>query len=230
MKIALIGYGKMGRMVETVALQRHHTISSRIGYDICIDADDTDIFIDFTHPDCAVDNISACASLGKSLVVGTTGWYERLPEVKKMVEQSNIGLLYAPNFAIGVHLFLRLAANAAKLFAEYDIAISEEHHNQKADRPSGTALALADVVNKATDRLPEISSLRCGSIPGTHTLFLDSAVDTITLTHTARSRLGMAEGAVKAAEWLQNRKGLFTLDDMLYENFPRTLYGSHHPF
>lgn len=229
MKLALIGYGKMGRMIETVAHERGHSIVAIVDpkgphKQISQDAVGVaDLCIDFTTPEAAVANIRACASLGKSLVVGTTGWHERLAIVKEIVDKAGIGLLFSPNFSIGIHLFMRLTALAGQLFDrfhEYDLAISEEHHNQKRDRPSGTAHALADLLKAEMGRYekggaPEISSLRCGSIPGSHKLTFDSPVDTITLTHTARSRHGLAEGAVAAAEWLQNKKGFFTLDDML---------------
>lgn len=214
----------MGRMVEAAAASRGHTISSIIDpkgshKQITKDSvDSTDVCIEFTNPHSAVDNIRACAALKKSLVVGTTGWYEQLPQVKELVEKSNIGLLYAPNFSTGIYLFTRLVKEAAKLldpFPQYDVALLEEHSSKKRDRPSGTALQLADVLKQEIKKKPEICSLRCGSIPGTHTIYFDSPVDTITLTHTARSRQGFAEGAVAAAEWLKDKKGLFTLDDFL---------------
>lgn len=224
MKIALIGYGKMGRLVEAAAHSRGHIISSIIdpkevhSQITSNSVDGADLCIEFTTPQSALDNIRACASLGKSLIVGTTGWYEQLPQVKTLVEKAGIGLLYAPNFSTGVHLFMRLVKEAAAIinqFPQYDAALLEEHSSKKLDRPSGTALKLADILKQEIKRNPEICSLRCGSIPGTHTVYFDSPVDTITLAHTARSRQGFAEGAVAAAEWLKNKKGLFTLDDFL---------------
>lgn len=224
MKLTLIGYGKMGRMVEAAASSRGHTISSIIDpkgpyRKISKESIDcADVCIEFTNPHNAVDNIRSCALLGKSLVVGTTGWYDQLAEVQEMVEKMGIGLLYAPNFSTGVHLFMRLVRAAARLiepFSEYDVALWEEHSKNKRDKPSGTALKLADILMQEIKRRPEICSLRCGSIPGTHSIQFDSPVDTITLRHTARSREGFAAGAVAAAEWLKDKKGLFTLDDLM---------------
>jgi 4-hydroxy-tetrahydrodipicolinate reductase len=221
MKIALIGYGKMGRMIETVAQERGHTIVAIVGSDKKIEADtlgSCDVCIDFTTPSSVVDNIQAYVALKKQCVVGTTGWHEKLPEIKQVVESAGIGLLFSPNFSLGVLLFMRLVALAGQLlerFPQYDVAIHEEHHNQKIDRPSGTARALAALLKAELNREPDISSLRCGSIPGVHTVTFDSPLDTLTLTHTARSRRGAAEGAVTAAEWIQTRKGFFTFEDML---------------
>jgi len=224
LKIALIGYGKMGKMVEKIALERGHTLVSMDAADICID---------FTHPDQVVENIRKVASLKKPLVVGTTGWYERLPEVQKLVEQQGIGFLYSPNFAVGVSLFLKMVAEAARLmdpFDEFDVAVNEIHHNEKVDSPSGTAKDIGRAVlahmqrkKKLTSELDgrlkadevHISSMRCGYVPGTHSLIFDSPKESITLTHTARGREGFASGAVAAAEWLHGKTGFFTLQDML---------------
>ena len=232
MKLALIGYGKMGRMVEALARERGHAIVAIVdpqeGTHRKIDSHsirEADLCLEFTHPEAAVGNIRACMDLKKKMVVGTTGWFEHLPKVKSMVQEAKTGLLYAPNFAIGIFLFMRLATVAAKLldrFSHYDVAIVEEHHNQKADRPSGTAYALTKVLQAEMERFkegqtPEVCSLRCGSIPGTHKLIFDSPADTLMLTHTARSRRGMAEGALLAAEWLHDKNGFYTLEDMLAE-------------
>lgn len=219
----------MGRMLEAIAHQRGHTIISIIdpkeGSHRTIDEhsmQDVDVCLEFTHPHSTVDNIYACTALKKKVVVGTTGWFEKIPTVKSHVENTNNALLYAPNFAIGFLLYKHIAAVAAKLmnhFSQYDVAIVEEHHNQKADRPSGTAQSLAKLLQAEMERFrsktPEIVSIRCGSIPGTHELIFDSPNDTLRLSHTARSRDGMAEGALIAAEWLHDKTGFFTLEDML---------------
>jgi 4-hydroxy-tetrahydrodipicolinate reductase len=225
-KIALIGYGKMGRMVEDVAIQKGHTIFSK--QDIHL----ADVCIDFSHPSVVLENIQMVAKAGKNLVVGTTGWYDHINQVQTLVEKTKIGFLYAPNFSIGVHLFLKMVSYAASLinqFDEYDVGVIESHHNKKADSPSGTANAICNVLLQNIDRKKtivsdgeqispstlQVSSLRCGSIPGTHSVLFDSQADTITLTHQARNREGFARGAVSAAEWLQGKKGFFTLEEMI---------------
>lgn len=233
MKIALIGYGKMGRLIDKIAQQKAHTIVSRMSRKVDHQAlQDADICIDFSHPEAVLDNILHAATRGKNIVVGTTGWYDQLDTARKIVEKYGIGLFYAPNFSIGIHLFLKIVADAARLLdaTEYDVGIVEEHHNKKADSPSGTGLALAQTLMNHMKRKTEvvkeidgpiashqlqISSLRCGSIPGTHHVHFDSPCDTITLTHQARSREGFASGAVTAAEWLIGKKGFYTIEDML---------------
>lgn len=213
LKIGLIGCGKMGALIEKLALEKGHLICAKIHS--CQDFKDlsqADICIDFSHPKAAVENIKKAAELKKNLVMGTTGWYEHLPEAATIVKKSGIGFLYAPNFSIGVHKFLKIVTEASSLLGQdYDRAILEEHHKHKQDSPSGTALA----IEKASGSKIPISSLRCGSIPGTHTLMFDSPIDAITLTHTAKSREGFAKGAIAAAEWLQGKTGFYTLEDML---------------
>lgn len=191
MKLALIGYGKMGRAIEKAALARGHSISAIISpssqWNKISDKSlaEADLCIDFSHPDCILDNIQQTALLGKNLIVGTTGWYSELDQVKQIVDKQEIGLLYAPNFSIGVQLFLKIVSAAASMLnrlegsgsEQYDIAITEAHHNQKVDSPSGTAKALANLIAEEMHRdaqgLP-ISSIRCGAIPGTHTVLIDS--------------------------------------------------------
>ncbi len=224
LKIALIGYGKMGRMVEKSAKKAGHTISSIIdpthfGNRIeALSVADADVCIDFTHPSTVMDNIRATTALGKNMVVGTTGWGEHLPEVKRLIEKSGTAFFYAANFSVGVHLFMKIVAHAASLIREtdqYEIAGYEAHHSQKADAPSGTARALAKIIAEQSGAEVPFTSLRCGSIPGTHTVLFDSPEDTITLTHQARNRVGWAKGAIDAAEWLSGRKGVFTMDDLI---------------
>lgn len=222
MKIALIGYGKMGRLVEEIAQQRGHTICATIRSTNSIDSKsllDAEACIDFSHPDCVMEHIRQVTSLKKQLVVGTTGWYQHLPEVRALVQKHATGLFYAPNFSVGVNLFLQIIAHAAKLinqFEEYDVGIMESHHQHKVDAPSGTAKAIAQELLKGIKHKQDypIASVRCGSIPGTHSVLFDSPNDTITLTHEARNREGFARGAVIAAEWLQNKTGLFTMNDL----------------
>ena len=192
--------------------------------------------IDFTRPYAVLANIKKYAASHVSSVIGTTGWYDNLPEVTRAVEAAGTALLYAPNFSVGVSIFNKLAVYAAQLFSrfpEYDAAGFELHHNKKIDSPSGTARVLVNnvlQVSKAKKRAlyekaaPEkdelhFASLRVGSVPGTHTFIFDSPADTVELTHRARSRIGFASGAIAAAAWLVSKKrnGIFTLDDILNE-------------
>ncbi len=237
MKIALLGYGKVGRLVEEVAKNKGHTIVAKIDssqQNLAQSIERADVCIDFSHPSCIIEHIELASSLGKNIVVGTTGWHEHIDVVKDIVSKKNIGLIYSPNFALGVHLFIRIVAEAAALidrYEDYDAGVIESHHNKKADSPSGTAKAIADaLINKIKRKsnvvhdavqgqiAPQdlhVASIRCGSIPGTHTVLFDSPADTITLTHQAHSREGFARGAVAAAEWLQGRKGFFTIEDLI---------------
>jgi 4-hydroxy-tetrahydrodipicolinate reductase len=247
MRVAVIGYGSMGREVEKVLRERGHELSARVDpanehadakaltSDI---AGRADIAIEFSHPDAAVENARLYARLGLSAVVGTTGWYAKLAEVKKTVTESTIGYLYGSNFSIGAHLFFALVAAATDLAnscPEYDIMGWEVHHKRKKDSPSGTALTLAriitaksarkkTVVTERLDRAPaadelHFASVRGGEVPGTHTVLLDSTADTIELTHRARNRGGMALGAVRAAEWLagNGKKGVFEVNDFIQD-------------
>jgi len=226
-KIALIGYGKMGKLVEQAALSRGHLITGILNSaspKISLsnkDIADADICIDFTHPSCVMENLTNLAALKKSVIMGTTGWYDQFEKVEKIVKNAKIGFLHAPNFSLGMALFHKLLIKAATLiepFDAYDVSGLEIHHSQKADNPSGTALALSKSLNTHFKRKKEgvqFSSIRVGSVPGTHSIIFDSNADTITLTHSARNREGFAEGAVLAAEWLYGKEGMFTLDDML---------------
>jgi 4-hydroxy-tetrahydrodipicolinate reductase len=215
----LIGYGKMGRMVEAAAGEKgHNTVILRELTPASVQS--VDVAIDFTHPDVAMDHLRQLASLKKSLVMGTTGWYDQLETAKRIVEGSGIGFFYAPNFSIGVHLFMKVVKEAARLinhYPDYDVAGFESHHNQKADSPSGTAKALKGLLERNMQRKRDVpmASLRVGSVPGTHSIIFDSPADTISLTHTARNREGFARGAVTAAEWLKEKKGFFTMEDLI---------------
>ena len=242
LKLALIGYGKMGKMVADLADSYNARVVSIIDTNVkdafpSITAEslaDVDVCIDFTHPCAVFDNIRRVAELKKNLVVGTTGWHDLLPEVKKIVQASGIGLIYGANFSIGMNLFLRLVEQAAKEFdhySEYDVCGYELHHNQKADSPSGTARSLCSSIianssrksSPAYEKLdrkinPEelhFASIRGGCIPGTHTVLFDSEAETIELTHRARSRSCFAVGALRAASWIAGKKGIFNIKDMI---------------
>ena len=241
MRIALLGYGKMGHEVEAAALAQGHEVVAVV--DDAAGASrgsvgDAEVAIDFTTPDSALPNILGVSSLGVDLVVGTTGWYNRLEEARAAVEKAGTGLVWAPNFSLGVQLFLRLARRAGELadaLDEYDVAVHEVHHRHKVDHPSGTAIRLADVLVDAIarkrswaegphDGAPDpnvlwVSSSRAGEVPGTHVVSLEGPDDGIELRHTARGRSGFARGAVAAAGWIRGRKGFFGIDDMLSERF-----------
>ncbi len=244
MKLALVGYGKMGRAVEDVALERGHQVVARI--DPTLDTSEigaatlggADVAIEFTVPDVAVDNITALAAAGVDAVVGTTGWHDRLDQAAAAVNGAGTGMVHAANFSLGVNLFLRLARVAARMadaLSEYDVHIREAHHRHKIDYPSGTAITLADILVEELARkeswsatLPDgaphpqvlyVASERVGDAAGTHVVGLEGTDDLIELRHEARTRAGFAKGAVAAAEWIRVRSGVFTLDDMLAETF-----------
>jgi 4-hydroxy-tetrahydrodipicolinate reductase len=240
--LALIGYGRMGKEVEAVAREKGMNIlkifteQNNIGsLGLTPEAlEGVDVCIDFSTPTVVLENIRAVASCGKNLVVGTTGWYDRLEDVKKLVKEKKIGFLYASNFSLGVNLFQHLVADAAHLFEryhEYDVAVAEVHHNRKADSPSGTALSLGAIIlqhfRRKTELLTEpshgviepqklhVSSTRVGSVTGKHTVVFDSECDSIELIHTAKNRRGFALGAVVAAEWLKGKRGFYTMKDVI---------------
>jgi 4-hydroxy-tetrahydrodipicolinate reductase len=254
MKIAIIGYGKMGKMVEQASLAQGHTVSAIVDPLAAETATPSAVplyreiaaagnlggaeaAIEFTQPGTALANIKALAEIKIPAVIGTTGWYDQLDEARRIVEQTGSSLIWASNFSLGVNMFYRIAWYAAALadsFPEYDVGGFESHHNKKLDSPSGTAKTLVEGVlsrisRKNTpvwetlNRRPQpnelhFPSLRVGSVPGTHSLYFDSAADTIEITHTARSREGFASGSVRAAQWLSAAgKGFFTIDDMLKE-------------
>lgn len=245
MRIAIIGYGKMGRIVEKLAIERGITTSSIIDpiadgvthKEINEDSlKNVDVCIEFSLPEVVMGNVKKISDLKKNLVLATTGWYDNLEEVKKIVKKAGIGFIYAPNFSIGVNAFYKIIENAAKLInkiPEYDILAYELHHNRKKDSPSGTAKAIEKILLDTIKRKKKVveekldkqiganelhfASVRGGNIPGTHVVLFDSTADTIELKHTARSREGFALGAIMAAEWLNGKKGFFTIDDMIKE-------------
>ena len=234
MRIALIGYGKMGHEIEAVAREQGETIAKTFDIGNPVDAAslaDVDVCIEFSTPDTVLQNIRVAVEAKKDIVVGTTGWYARLPEIRPAVKDS--GLLYSPNFSIGVNMMFRLAAAAAEMMnnaASYDPYIHEWHHRQKADSPSGTALKLAEILLSKIERKKRIesarvdgkispdalhvSSTRVGTFAGTHIVGFDSDADSIEIKHVAKSRRGFALGALRAAQWLKGRKGVYTMDDV----------------
>lgn len=241
MKIALIGYGKMGHIIERIAIERGNEITCRIDKDNTADFDseefrNSDVAIEFTTPATAVGNLERCFKTGVPVVCGTTGWTARLGEMRAECEAGRGTLLWASNFSIGVNIFMavnRYLATIMNNFAQYTPRMVETHHVHKLDHPSGTAITLAEQIAACTDRidgwvepgddrkhsadLMEIEHIRSGEVPGIHTIIWDSAVDDITITHSAKSRDGFALGAVMAAEWLAGKRGFHTLGEMLSE-------------
>lgn len=236
MNIALIGYGKMGKAIEEIALQRGHTVPLKI--DIANAADFTkenlskcDVAIEFTSPHSAVENILKCFDAGIPVVSGSTGWLEKWDDVKKACEVKGGSFLYASNYSVGVNIFFEVNKRLAALMSqhtEYDVSMVEIHHTQKKDAPSGTAITLAEQILENIDRKSKwvnepsgkkddlnIISERIDPAPGTHKIKYASAIDDIEIIHTAHSRSGFATGAVLAAEFLQNKKGIFSMKDVL---------------
>ena len=238
MKIAIIGYGRMGRLIEQTALRRGHTIACRIDRDNTADYDSeafrsADVAIEFSTPDTAVDGILHSFAAGIPVVCGTTGWGDSLPEIRSMAEGGRGAIIHASNFSIGMNMFMavnRYLARMMNRFPGYTPRISETHHIHKLDHPSGTAITLAeDLIAQYPDLCswkecespaePSVLPISCerrGEVPGIHTVEWDSQADTITITHSAKNREGFALGAVMAAEWIRGRKpGFYSMADML---------------
>jgi len=236
MKIALIGYGKMGKEIEKIALKRGHEIIFK--FDVNNKNEFTsenlkkaDVAIEFTQPDSAYNNYLKCFEANIPVVSGTTGWLDKLPEIKKQCTENGQTFFYASNFSIGVNIFFKLNAEFAKLMNKaenYDVSVSETHHSEKKDAPSGTAITVAESIisnfknkkywvkeNAVNESELVIRSFREGKVPGIHTVKYESAVDYIEITHSAKSRKGFALGAVSAAEFTQNNKGFLTMNDLL---------------
>lgn len=229
-KLALVGYGKMGKMIDSLAAE--YGFETVLRLDECNNVDGggmtkehfagVDVAIEFTTPHTAVGNIERLAALGVSTVVGTTGWTAQLDHVRGVVTKAGIGFVWSPNFSIGVNVFNRVVAEAARLLANepsYGAWAWEIHHNTKKDAPSGTLIQLVDRMQSAGyARHIDISSNRAGAHPGTHEIGFDSAADTITLRHAARSREGFARGSLKAAQWLveTKKKGCFDFTEVLF--------------
>ena len=244
MKIALLGYGKMGKIIEKIATDRKHEIVLTIDHDNLHDLtaenlQKADVAIEFSTPGTALSNIRHCLNAGVPIVVGTTGWYDEIPALKQECQESNKTMIYASNFSVGVNIFFHVNRVLAKLmnnYPYYDVQVEEIHHVQKLDSPSGTAITIAEGIlenldakqkwvnvltdsngnsddNVKTDELL-IESHRIDSVPGTHTVIYDSEVDTIEFKHTAHNRNGFALGAVLAAEWIKDKRGFYSVQDM----------------
>lgn len=239
MKIALIGYGKMGKAVEGEAIQRNHEIVAILTKNDVRNLQktqslQTDVLIDFTHPDTILSNIRTYAPLGFPIVCGTTGWTQHLAEVQNIIQENNIGFIYSSNFSIGVNLLAKLNRELARLmnpYPQYDCYIEEQHHRHKADAPSGTALTLANdiltnldrkntlVTDSLQSRAPKpeelsIGYIRSGEIIGKHKVSYTSDIDTISIEHFAHNRRGFALGAVIAAEWIQGKQGFYNFAEI----------------
>ena len=236
MKVALIGYGKMGRTIEQVLIARGHSVSLIIDIDNQEDLNaeklaDTDVAIEFSTPTTAFDNVVKCIKAGIPVVCGTTAWLDRYSEVEELCKQHNGSFFYSSNYSIGVNIFFEINRRLAELmnrFDEYDVTIEEVHHTMKKDAPSGTAITMAEDILKNLNRkqkwicgtttVPEeleIGSIRRSVVPGIHTTTYESENDFIKIEHSAKNRKGLALGAVMAAEFLKDRKGVYTMNDML---------------
>lgn len=245
MNISIVGYGRMGNLVEEVAKEKGITVVSTIDPNVSSarykniseeSLGQSDVCVCFTQPNAALSNIENIAKLGKDIVVGTTGWHADVDEAKDIVSKYNIGLIYSENFSVGVNVFYKMIEQTASLinkFDGYDIFVHEFHHKGKLDSPSGTANNIGEIllsnikrkksiVTEKLDRqiLPEeihVASVRGGYVPGHHAVSYDSEVDTISITHQARSRKGFAVGSAMAAQWICGKKGFYTKDDMLVD-------------
>jgi 4-hydroxy-tetrahydrodipicolinate reductase len=224
LKIALFGYGKMGRLIDRLATERGDRIVHRIGAKQREalrpdELSEVDVIIDFSRPEAAVDNIRFALSAQTPIVVGTTGWLDRLSELSREVEELEGSLFWAANFSVGVHLFFATARELARRFADrpdYRCSIEETHHTTKLDAPSGTALRLQQYVTEELGGgAPPITAHREAGVAGTHRLRFASTIDTVELSHEAHSREGFARGALRAAHWLPGRRGVFTMSDLL---------------
>ncbi len=233
MKIILLGYGKMGKIIERIALGRGHQIVARIDIDNTSDFDsaDGDVAIEFSHPHAAYENVKKCIERRLPVVCGTTGWITRKPELDALCTSNGGAFFYASNYSLGVNVFFKLNEYVARImnnFSEYDISIDEVHHTEKKDAPSGTAITLAEGivanvnrkkkwVNQKTGKMQDIfvESFRIDQVPGTHVVKYESAIDDIEIKHIAHSREGFATGAVLVAEWIKDKKGVLSMDDFL---------------
>ena len=227
MNLAIVGYGKMGRLIEELAPEYGFDVKLRLDIDNNAKYEGMtkenfrgiDAAVEFSTPATAIENIERLARLGVNSVIGTTGWLGDIDRARAAVERSGTGLVWAANFSVGIHIFSQIVAEAAKLMArqpEYGAWAWEIHHATKKDATSGTLLALVERVKKSGyDRPVHTSSSRAGAVPGTHEVGFDSAADTITLTHTARSREGFARGALRAARWVAGKKGFFDFREIV---------------
>ena len=237
MKIAIIGYGKMGKAIEEIAINKGHEIilkmnSQNLADFTKVNLQKADVCIEFTTPHTAFENVKRCLEAGVPTVCGSTAWLEKLEEAKQIAIDQHTAFLYASNFSIGVNLFFKINKMVAAIMEkhpEYQVSMEEIHHTHKKDAPSGTAVTLAEGilenyatknkwVNEVTNQANELSiiSKRIDPAPGTHTIFYQSQIDEISINHTAHSRIGFASGSVLAAEFLHTKKGIFTMNDVLH--------------
>ncbi len=231
MNIALLGYGKMGKVIEGIALERGHQIVLKSSSNTTtLDLSNVDIAIDFSIPDAAVNNISTCLNNNVPVISGTTGWLDKYQDIEKICHKKNGAFIYSSNFSMGVNVFFELNKHLAKMMRQlkqYNVSIEEIHHTQKLDAPSGTAITLAEGIIENSDntswkldastennQIPIIAK-RIENVPGTHHINYSSSIDTIEIKHTAHNRNGFALGAVIASEWLLGKKGIYTMKDVL---------------
>ena len=225
MNLLILGKGKTGSLAAEVAGERGHAVSALNskenleGGGLTPDSlNNIDAVIDFTSPEAVLKNISACARLGVNMVIGTTGWYSEISYVRKLVDENKTGLVYGSNFSVGMNVFLDIARAAASAAGHgYTIKIVERHHQHKKDAPSGTAVSIQQAIKAPSGTKPEITSIREGETVGTHVVLLDSPNDTMMLVHDAKSRRGFAEGAIKAAEWIKDKKGFYDFCEIFKE-------------
>lgn len=230
MKIALLGYGKMGKTIEKLATEKGHSIVARVGSDSDYSGlEEADVAIEFSTPEAVIKNLETCFDQQIPVVCGTTGWLDKKETMLKRCQASNGSFIYASNFSIGVNIFFALNKKLAEMMADhkdYNVGIEEIHHTQKLDAPSGTAITLAeDIIEKsdyknwkldnANENEIPVKALREDDVKGTHTITYTSAIDTLSIQHEAHTRDGFALGAILAAEWLQNKKGIYTMSDVL---------------
>ncbi len=235
-KIAIVGYGAMGKAIEKVAQKNNIEVTNIFDIDSPINANmqyDFDVAIDFSMPEAVIDNIKILSKLNKNIVIGTTGWYDKIDEISELCQSTGNGIIWASNFSVGMQIFFKLVKEAASLtnnLENYDIFMSEIHHKNKIDSPSGTAKNIANIILDNNQRKTKIitdtlnrkieseelhiSSVRGGDIFGRHTVFIDSAEDTIEIQHNAKNRNGFAEGAVFAAKWIYGKKGFFNFSEV----------------
>ena len=224
--VAIIGDGKMGQAIRQLALDKGWQVSAMLGERESAEGvgvsrqslGEPDVAVEFTQPSAAVANVMACLRESVPVVVGTTGWYESLPEVTRVANETGTGFLWSPNFSLGVNVMIEVARYTATLMSsleEFDAHIIETHQTRKKDAPSGTAIAIAKAASDALDRPIPTTSIRTGSVPGTHELIFDGAFEQLSIAHEARDRRVFAEGALRAADWLVGKRGVFTMRDVL---------------
>ena len=232
-ELAIVGYGKMGKLIEQLAPEYAFTVALKLdefnnanGEGITAqNFRGIDVAVDFSIPTAVRENVEAIAALGVNMVIGTTGWLEHIDAIEAIVSSNGVGVVWSPNYSVGVNVFFRLVSEASRLLAsqpEYGAWAWEIHHSTKKDAPSGTLLKLVEDIKQAGYCRPvDVSSNRAGTVPGTHEIGFDSSADTITLRHTARSREGFARGALQAAKWVAGKKGFYEFSDILFREFTK---------